>query len=158
MHRSVFILIAAMAGLGAVGCASSKPNARPAAAAPPAKELVLDVVRGGMSEETYRAMLVAISQSFQKAEEKMAAADGRKPHANTAALIAEIVGEEIPYETMVGIMANMYLRHFTEAELKEIAAFQQTAVYRKQMGVIATLMSEAGTEVQNIIIARRPAI
>jgi len=59
---------------------------------------------------------------------------------------------------MVGTMANMYLRHFTEAELKEIAAFQQTAVYRKQMGVIATLMSEAGTEVQNIIIARRPAI
>ena len=73
-------------------------------------------------------------------------------------MIAEIVGEEIPYDTMIGITANVYLRHYTEAELKEIAAFQQTAAYRKQMAVIATLMSETGQEVQNIILARRPAI
>jgi len=60
-----------------------------------------------------------------------------------AAFIAELVGEEIPYETVSNITANFYLRHFTEAELKELAAFQRTAVYQKQIGLMLTLMNEA---------------
>src|SRR6266571_3438928 len=158
MPRTVSILLAAVAGLGVVGCASPRSSSPPAATALPPRELALEVAHGGISEETYRSMIVALSQSFQNSVEKWAAADGRKPPPNSAAFIAQILGEEIPYETMTNITAKFYLRHFTEAELKELAAFQRTAVYQKQIGLMITLMKEAGQEIQQMVLAHRPQI
>jgi len=87
--------------------------------------------------------------------EKWAAADGRKLPTDTGAFIADLVGSEIPYEEVINITANWYVGHFTAAELNEVAAFHRTAVYRKQIGLMPTLMAEAGQEIQQVMLARR---
>jgi hypothetical protein len=158
MPRTLSTLVAAAAGLGVAGCASTSLGSRPAAAALPPRELALEVARGGMSEETYRSMILALSQSFQKSAEKWAAAEGRKLPASSTTFIAELLGEEIPYEMVGNITANFYLRHYTEAELKELAAFQRTAVYEKQTRLMLTLINEAGQEIQQMVLAHRSEI
>ena len=157
MFRRSLVTLAVLTGVGAAGCGAAK--ARPISTQDrPPRELALEVIQTGMSKELYQSLIALLSQSMQNGMEKMAAAEGRTLPPDTSRIVAEIVGQEMPYETVTSLMADIYLRHFSPAELEQLAAIRRMPVSQKFAG----LMVEMGTEVQQqavqVLVARRDDI
>jgi hypothetical protein len=142
--RAVGTIVAVAFAL--LGCASTNAN-RAVSTQQSRKELALEVAQSSFSREEWRAFILAISQSLQQAFERIAEKEKRKPPPREIAqIMAEIVGEEIPYETMCAFTADLLLRHFTDAEMKELVAINRSAVYRK-MSRLTTVHREGGVRV-----------
>jgi hypothetical protein len=146
--------IAASAALVQIACASTQ-SAKSAATK---RDLAVQVALNGISEEQYRSIMTMVSQSMTRAMEKVVEHDGKKLPPRFVEIVSEITAEEIPYSTVIDLCADFYERDFTQAELGELLAIRQSAVYRKEVRLVVGHMQEVGQRVRGILEARQSQI
>jgi hypothetical protein len=64
--------------------------------------------------------------------------------------------EVVPYEEQSTWAADVYARHFTRSELKDLIAFYRTALGQKLATQLPVIMGEVGKRVTEIIPQRLP--
>jgi hypothetical protein len=140
MSRTIILFVPLLA------CASTTSQRPAAVVALPARELALDTARSGMTKETYQSTIQVWTQLAQREMDK-----GRKLSPKAAATLAEMIAEELSYEKMTDLVADFYQRHFTEVELKELAAIQRSPTLQKLANLTPTMMAETGAQFQQIV-------
>lgn len=139
-----------------LACASGRA-ARSDDSALSAHDLAIGIA-GAMGEGTYQAMVTALTDSVFSSIEQMLTREGRKPPAKLRQVAAEIIGEAIPYQTIVSMNARFYEEHFTREELREIHAIRQSAVFRKELSLIPAMFEYADRQLKATYATLGPQI
>ena len=122
------------------------------------QQLALDTVHTGMSQEQYLSIMRAVENAMIDTMEKQAVRENRKLPRAAHEFVAEILRQYFSYEAACASLAEFYSRRFTEAELRQIAAYQRTATYQKQIGLMPEMMQYQAREVQHVFDEHREEI
>jgi len=101
--------------------------------------------------------LVLTKQTHQQMLSQVTASFGALTPQKQAQLV-QALNEALPYEEMVAFNAEVYARHFSTAELKQLIAFYKTPVGRKLALKLPDISGEAGKKTAEIITQKLPAV
>jgi hypothetical protein len=141
-----------------LACAGARPAATAQAPAPTLHELALEVAHSSMTREQFDGMIATLSQSMYDAMARQRTSDGRKVPASLRRVIIDTFAEVLAYEDICALTADLYARHFSAEELREIGAHQRTATYRKQITLLPVFMQEGARWAQRTLAARNQEI
>lgn len=163
----------------AVFAQSAAPAAAPAAATAPdpaalaaANEMLASMnyraITKGMFAQMHQAMPAMMKQGatasinnnpkLDAAQKKAALEKMNKEMPQAAAALDSVFADSAMLDEMMKEMAVLYARHFTVAELRQIAAFYQTPVGAKMLSTSPQLMGEAMQMAQRIVMPRINAV
>ena len=171
------ILIALSVSLAMTAPAVFAQSAAPAAAPDPAalaaaNEMLASMnyraITKGMFAQMHQAMPAMMKQGatasinnnpkLDAAQKKAALEKMNKEMPQAAAALDSVFADSAMLDEMMKEMAVLYARHFTVAELRQIAAFYQTPVGAKMLSTSPQLMGEAMQMAQRIVMPRINAV
>lgn len=109
------------------------------------QELALDAAHTGMTREQFAATMRAFEDAVADAIEKRAMLEHRKLPAAYRTVVSDFTRRYVDYDGVCAEVADFYASEFTAAELREIAAFQRTAVYQKQVSLTPQMLRRGFT-------------
>ncbi len=143
------LLVLAVLLVGAVPAGASAGDAVPVA---------VELSRLTMPEDNWNKMMRDTSeQTRQYVEASIRQAGGTLPP-EFAARFAEEFGRIYTYQEIMDIQAGLLVKHYTDAELRELLAFYRTPLGRKAIRIMPEVMADVNGQVMAMLQQRMPAM
>ena len=111
-----------------------------------------------MSQEQYASTMQAFENAVLETLEKQARAENKKLSPAFRRFLAEFTAQYASYETVCAWEAEFYASMFTAAEPREMAAYQRTEIYRKQVSLIPEMFQRQARWIQQVLEDHREEI
>jgi hypothetical protein len=121
------------------------------------RALAMELVQLVTPESSYRSGIQQMTAQMVPSLEAQARATGTTLPPDFRQRFDAVLFEVVPYEEQSSWAADVYARHFTASELKDLIAFYRTALGQKLARQLPTIMGEVGKRVSDIIPQRLPA-
>jgi hypothetical protein len=121
------------------------------------RALAMELVHLVTPEASYRSGIQEMTAQMVPTLEAQARSTGTTLPPDFRQRFDAALFEVVPYEEQSTWAADVYARHFTKSELKDLIAFYRTALGRKLASALPSIMGEVGKQVSEIIPQRLPA-
>jgi len=101
----------------------------------------LEVARLAMSPRVYDFMIAQMNETLIMTVDRLRT-DGKKTPPEAAKKLKEALPRALPRDALISWAAEIYSRHFTRAELHDLAAFYSTPLGTKLVGEVPQIMDE----------------
>lgn len=120
----------------------------------PASAAASELMRSVLPKDAYETML---EQMYSQMSMAMQQSGGEPMTPEKQESLKAAVKECIPYEDVLAWNSEIYGKHFTTKEIKDLSAFYRTATGKKLAKVFPTITSEVMAKMMPTIMSRMPA-
>ncbi len=147
MHRAAAAILLA---------ASLAPHAARAADPGP---LAVELSRLALPEENWKKMQQTGAQQVAQYLQTMIAQSGEAVPPGLPARVTEEYVRAMPtYQEMLDLQAGLLVKHYTEAELRQLLAFYRTPLGRKAIRIMPEVAADASGQLMAMMQQRMPAV
>ncbi len=142
--------------LAVLVAAALLPSPTPAAGGGGA--IAVELSRLVLPEASWKKMMKDVSEQTRQFVEQSAQQSGTTLPAGFGAKFSEEFGKLFTYQEMIDLNAGLLAKHYTEAELKELAAFYRTPLGQKAIRIMPEVSADVNGQMMVLMQQRMPGM